>query len=272
MADWVNNTRIILWDTAKNSRKPNGQYYYSVQIQCPICGTLKWTNRSMIKSRPNQTTYCDEHRKVSQVKWATSDSEFLTHPDVIVDLSQQRLIPVGVTIPKGKKGRTRNLEILATCPDCKTQRWILLNGIKNYNYSTLCRSCGKKRTVQIGPEHPSWSGGIKISVYGYVFIHKAIIKEKYGSDSLVLVEKYLTDHRNYYYEHRVVALLTYGPNAVIPGSVVRHLNGDKLDNRPENLAYGTQGQNVRDHVDDRKELKLWRGLAMNLIRMLILQK
>lgn len=33
-----------------------------------------------------------------------------------------------------------------------------------------------------------------------------------------------------------------------PGTVVRHLNDDKLDNRLSNLAYGTQGDNIRDIV------------------------
>lgn len=42
------------------------------------------------------------------------------------------------------------------------------------------------------------------------------------------------------------------------GAVIRHLNGKANDNRPENLAYGTQAENVQDevrhgtHVEARK--------------------
>lgn len=32
------------------------------------------------------------------------------------------------------------------------------------------------------------------------------------------------------------------------GAVIRHLNGDQTDNRPENLAYGTVAENNRDMV------------------------
>jgi hypothetical protein len=48
--------------------------------------------------------------------------------------------------------------------------------------------------------------------------------------------------------HRAVALAFHGPP---PESqpIVRHLNGDPSDNRPENLAWGTQSENMRDAVE-----------------------
>lgn len=44
--------------------------------------------------------------------------------------------------------------------------------------------------------------------------------------------------------HRLVALAFHGPAE--PGKQARHLNGDKLDPRPENLAWGDQSENERD--------------------------
>lgn len=41
--------------------------------------------------------------------------------------------------------------------------------------------------------------------------------------------------------HKLVALAFYG--APRPGQITRHLNGNPLDNRPENLAWGTYSQN-----------------------------
>lgn len=48
--------------------------------------------------------------------------------------------------------------------------------------------------------------------------------------------------------HRLVALafLPCGASSIRP--VVRHLNGNKSDNRPANLAWGTQRDNLRDAV------------------------
>jgi hypothetical protein len=43
--------------------------------------------------------------------------------------------------------------------------------------------------------------------------------------------------------HRIVAH-AFGVGG--SGDLVRHLNGDGFDNRPENLLYGTDGENLRD--------------------------
>lgn len=46
--------------------------------------------------------------------------------------------------------------------------------------------------------------------------------------------------------HALVAAAFIGPRP--EGLEVRHLNGDRLDNRAENLAYGTRSENMRDAV------------------------
>ncbi|SHJ58468.1 NUMOD4 motif-containing protein [Nocardiopsis flavescens] len=46
--------------------------------------------------------------------------------------------------------------------------------------------------------------------------------------------------------HRLVALAFIGPRP--DGQQVRHLDGDRLNNAADNLAYGTPSQNVRDSV------------------------
>ena len=63
-------------------------------------------------------------------------------------------------------------------------------------------------------------------------------------------------------EHRLVAAMTYGP--IPKGSVVRHLNGDKTDNRPENLAIGTYKENAWDHETARRMAMWWRNRAESL--------
>ncbi len=56
--------------------------------------------------------------------------------------------------------------------------------------------------------------------------------------------------------HVLVASAFHGPRP--DGQVTRHLNGDHLDNRPGNLAYGTQSENNLDavgHGRNRNALK-----------------
>lgn len=61
--------------------------------------------------------------------------------------------------------------------------------------------------------------------------------------------------RNYYLHH-IVAELVYGPCP--PDQYVRHLDDDKANNWPDNLAYGTPTQNSDDAKRNGK-LKVTRG-------------
>ena len=57
-------------------------------------------------------------------------------------------------------------------------------------------------------------------------------------------------------EHRLVALKKYG---ILPkGVVIRHLNGIKQDNRPENLLRGTVKENNMDHDKAIRMAMYWR--------------
>lgn len=53
--------------------------------------------------------------------------------------------------------------------------------------------------------------------------------------------------RRTYMVHELVLVTFAGPRP--PGMVSRHLNGDSIDNRwPENLAWGTQAENIHDKI------------------------
>lgn len=72
------------------------------------------------------------------------------------------------------------------------------------------------------------------------------------------------------HEHRLVATKKYG--RIPPGQVVRHLNGRKADNRPENLVLGTSMENTADHETARLMAMYWRdkyeALALEIGRAL----
>lgn len=73
----------------------------------------------------------------------------------------------------------------------------------------------------VGSKNGMWRGGRSIASNGYVLI-------RIGRDH------HLADSRGYAYEHRVVAESVIG-RPLLKGEQVHHRNGDKTDNRPENL-------------------------------------
>lgn len=74
--------------------------------------------------------------------------------------------------------------------------------------------------IQIGPRNPNWKGGRFVASNGYVLIR--------------CPGHHLADVRGYAYEHRLVASRKIG-RMLLPLEQVHHVNGNKQDNRPENL-------------------------------------
>ena len=95
------------------------------------------------------------------------------------------------------------------CPQC---------GKPKYRLALTCRSCADKRRT--GEGNNLWRGGRTITPHGYVLVR--------------LPGHHLADVRGYVYEHRLVAEEMLG-RQLRDGELVHHLNGDKTDNRPENL-------------------------------------
>lgn len=58
---------------------------------------------------------------------------------------------------------------------------------------------------------------------------------------------HLSDQNGYVYEHRLIAETILG-RKLVKGETIHHKNGDKTDNRPENLAiFNGSGEHTRFH-------------------------
>lgn len=68
-------------------------------------------------------------------------------------------------------------------------------------------------------------------------------------------------------EHRLVALKKFG--SIPLGHVVRHMNGIRSDNRPENLLLGTNAENHMDHNSARLAAMYWHNKYDELSKRLL---
>ena len=76
--------------------------------------------------------------------------------------------------------------------------------------------------MNTGVNNPNWKGGRSVASNGYIIVR-------------VGVDHHLADVRGYAYEHRIVAEQKLG-RRLCKGEQPHHINGNKQDNRPENLV------------------------------------
>lgn len=117
------------------------------------------------------------------------------------------------------------------CPKC--------NGLKTKGY-TQCRPCRNKIK---GPDHPSWKGGKIKDSHGYTLVYVP-------HDPRANCGRYMK-------EHIIVMEEKLGRN-LFPNENVHHKNGNRSDNRIENLELWVRpqppGQRVEDLVKWAKEI------------------
>jgi len=122
----------------------------------------------------------------------------------------------------------------SSVPEADTEVWRTIPGYSAYSASSLGRI--RRET------------GSRVAVAGYV---KTLSQDgRYGITRLYTDDGVLHSRR----VHILVALAFLGPKPT-PAHEVNHRNGDKLDNRPENLEYISSDENEAHAA--RNRLKRW---------------
>ena len=136
------------------------------------------------------------------------------------------------------------------CPICNQERWIDRSDFKNSKLKGICKKC-QMTEWQKGKNNPSWKGGVRKDVHGYVHIlmpkHPFANNVGYVRESRLMMEKKLGRY-------------------LFPKEVVHHLNGVKDDNSPENLTlFPNKGEHTSMH---RKSTpRDWRGRFMRKVKV-----
>jgi hypothetical protein len=94
--------------------------------------------------------------------------------------------------------------------------------------------------------HASWKGGKIVNTQGYVLIHQP--------------NHPFCDSDGYVREHRLVMEEHLG-RILEPNEVVHHINGNKSDNRLENLQLMSKKQHYQHHYQNRPRDKFGRLLC-----------
>lgn len=146
-----------------------------------------------------------------------------------------------------------------TCPICGKKFHLRKSDINSNGKNYCSRECyGKARSVffrgennhqygKRGRKNASWKHDRKIASDGYVMIrctdHPFRKKDDYIMEHRIVAEKHLLT--------KETSVEVDGKLYLSPDYVVHHKNGDKTDNRPENLQIMTK----KDHVSMHKKEK-----------------
>ena len=130
--------------------------------------------------------------------------------------------------------------------DCKIEHQKTMTGEKSARYGIQHTEETKEKmrvprpTIQ-GEKNPHWAGGKASESHGYQYVHLASLKPETRN----LVETMATK-AGYVLEHRLVMAQKLN-RPLSKREQVHHINGDKTDNRPENLMIHDDRTHSRKH-------------------------
>lgn len=148
----------------------------------------------------------------------------------MLDHTADTLQPGTIAPRYDAKGRRRGTQAWTICPLCEKGRWVQSGSSRRPGHTGHCSRCHNKLRNNKGENNPAWKGeGISGKWYKNVmlepsspFFAMATSCGRKGRKSRAVRE------------HRLVVAQHLG-RCLLPWEIVHHKNGDKRDNRIENL-------------------------------------
>lgn len=136
----------------------------------------------------------------------------------------KKLRAAGVAVTPGPRSRWNAEEVVALANDGESAAAIARRlGVSSVTISRALRAAGMTSAARQGSEHHSWRGGRVAAAGGYVWL-----RPEPGEFPE------MRNHQGYVPEHRLVMARSLG-RALTRAETVHHKNGDRADNRLENL-------------------------------------
>lgn len=147
------------------------------------------------------------------------------------------------------------------CDNCGKRFYVKPENQKKYSLHYCSLSClgEARKTLYIGDKNPNYNNRddknpmtkeTRITVHGYKLVkaigHPFAINGFWIKEHRLIAEKYLMNEEQ--------SVEVNGINYLNPKLSVHHINGDRLDNKPENLLILTRSEHMKLHWELKKKL------------------
>jgi len=189
-------------------RQPSGHDCLYTYAMCTRCSRTRWVRNQDLKTGKGLLCRSCSH---------TTTKNFRNHLQRVIESGAKRASELGKPVPKNRDP----WYYPHLCSNCGELVWH-----QRRDLNRACKKCAYKvRRTRCGHDHPNWKGGRYLRPDGYYAV-------QIPKDSAYLPMSF--DRRGYALEHRLVIAQHLG-RLLLDSEVVHHINGNKADNRLDNL-------------------------------------